>query len=358
MEILIFDMDGVLLMPHGYHRALQDTVRLASEQSGFSRVHLSQPQIHQFEALGIASEWHSSALCLAVLTLNHQTGENTSDLHLDPLFEALTSLPMSIIPRRRGETAISHLAKQAGIPAEAALAWIGQSEQIEHSLTLNLFQSMILGDPIYVQIYNKPARLQTESYLKQFDVNLLSEKTTARLKAWANSSGCCAAIMTNRPSFGPENILGAPDADFGAELVGLAHLPLIGYGETTWLAKKRGGLAAEVSKPNPEHALAAILAASGCDVKASLKFFSKPFAEWDIAALKLLRGAQITVFEDTPAGIISVQAAGELLNRAGLDVAVNKIGIAREPAKIAALKAVGAEIFPDINQALASLNHF
>ena len=29
MRILIFDMDGVLIEPHGYHRALKETVRLA-----------------------------------------------------------------------------------------------------------------------------------------------------------------------------------------------------------------------------------------------------------------------------------------------------------------------------------------
>ncbi|UCD42996.1 MAG: hypothetical protein JSV69_05180, partial [Chloroflexota bacterium] len=67
MDILLFDMDGVLIKPLAYHRALQETVRLAGIATGFGEVLLSEDQIADFEAIGISSEWHSSALCMAVM---------------------------------------------------------------------------------------------------------------------------------------------------------------------------------------------------------------------------------------------------------------------------------------------------
>jgi len=41
MDILLFDMDGVLLKPLGYHRALKETVRLAGISSGYGEVLLA-----------------------------------------------------------------------------------------------------------------------------------------------------------------------------------------------------------------------------------------------------------------------------------------------------------------------------
>lgn len=74
MDILLFDMDGVLVNPRGYHRALHETVRLAGISTGIGAVDLEDEQVTQFEALGISSEWHSSALCMAVMVLEKQAG--------------------------------------------------------------------------------------------------------------------------------------------------------------------------------------------------------------------------------------------------------------------------------------------
>ena len=38
MNIFLFDTDGVLVKPKGYHRALQETVRLAGISTGFGEV--------------------------------------------------------------------------------------------------------------------------------------------------------------------------------------------------------------------------------------------------------------------------------------------------------------------------------
>ena len=81
-------------------------------------------------------------------------------------------------------------------------------------------------------------------------------------------------------------------------------------------------------------------------------------AEWKTSGLQHLQDSRVTVFEDTPGGIIAVQDAGESLNDLGLRVEVRKIGIAEDKAKQSALAAQGAVVYPDIGEALASLYDF
>jgi hypothetical protein len=114
----------------------------------------------------------------------------------------------------------------------------------------------------------------------------------------------------------------------------------------------------EVAKPAREHALAAILAGSGWPLERSLKFVGMGPDKWKVSALQHLQDSKITIFEDTPGGIISLQSAGDTLNDLGLQVEVRKIGIAENGTKRAALAALGAVVYPDIDQALTSLEYF
>jgi hypothetical protein len=104
--------------------------------------------------------------------------------------------------------------------------------------------------------------------------------------------------------------------------------------------------------------MAAILVASGWALEDSLNLISEPPEEWDIPTLSYLHDSTVAVFEDTSSGLIAAQEASELLDRMGVRVGVNKIGIAEEAAKQAALSALGAAVYPDVNQALAILDDF
>ncbi len=365
MEILIFDMDGVLIKPWGYHRALQETVRLAGISTGFGEVLLTDEQITQFEALGISSEWHSSALCMAVMVLEKQwvaVRENEHSqpvtLNLEDLFEAIAARPMQDPALQRGLAAIEGLAAKSDLPADFAGGIVAESESIQCSPTLNWFQELILGSENYTEIYQKKSQFQTESYLELYDERLLDEAQTDKVLRWADGSGHGAAIMTNRPSHGPSGFAGMPDAEMGSDIVGLAALPLVGKGEILWLAAHTGRQVEDFAKPTWKHAMAAILAASGWPVEESLKFVGEQPAEWKISALQYLHNSKVTVFEDTPGGMVAVQEAGDLLNGLGFRVEVQKIGIAEEMAKQSALTAHGAIVYRDINQALASLEDF
>jgi len=234
MEILIFDMDGVLLKPFGYHRALKETVRLAGISTGFGEVLLADEQIAKFEALGISSEWHSSALCMAVMALEKQKGITREEdqtqpiiLDLEDLFVAISDRPMQDPALSRGLAAIERLAAKANVPADLVCWLVAQSESIQRSPTINWFQELVLGSESYTSTYQKRPQFETESYLKLYDERLLNEPQTERVLRWTDKPDHGAAIMTRRPSSGLPGFATAPDANMGAALVGLENLPIV-----------------------------------------------------------------------------------------------------------------------------------
>ena len=125
MNIYLFDMDGVLLRPLGYHRALKETVRLAGISIGLGEMLLTDEQIAVFESLGISSEWHSSALCMAMMVLQKTRGilgEATSSqpnqLNLQGLFDELAVQSIKTPALDRGIGAIEKLTRDCGTSRE------------------------------------------------------------------------------------------------------------------------------------------------------------------------------------------------------------------------------------------------
>jgi phosphoglycolate phosphatase-like HAD superfamily hydrolase len=374
MEIFLFDMDGVLLQPNGYRRALQETIRLAGLSLGFENVYLSKDQIAQFEALGISNEWLSSALCMAVLMWEKQktrTPVNSRsalhplsidpqpyDLELQELFDAISGQPIEIPEAQRALNAIQGLAMKSGVNPELAISMVKNCESIAHSLTMNLFQELVLGSEIYEETYQKKAQLQTDSYLRLYDDRLLSEPNAGKLLQWAGSPGRGAAIMTNRPSSPLLDGAGTPEAEMGAALVGLEDLPLVGFGEITWLAQQLGQEASGLMKPSWQHALAAVLSGYGWPVEKSLSYVGNDSSDWQYHDLLHLQGSLITVFEDTPGGMISVKEARNILKEMDIQVEVRMIGLSTDERKRVALAAHGAKVYSSINHALNALEFF
>jgi hypothetical protein len=365
MRILIFDMDGVLIEPHGYHRALKETVRLAGIATGKGEVRLKDDQIAQFEAFGISSEWHSTALCMAVLALEKESGlnrvftqSNSGGMNLELLFQAIDAQPMHLSALQRGVAAVELLAQKYDVPADPYRNMIARSESIEFSPTLNWFQELVLGSHQYSKIYQKAAQFQTESYLLRYDKSLLMDYQAKKIMEWVAEPGHAAAIMTNRPSNGPAGFSGMPDAEMGANLAGISDLSLVGKGEILWLADRTGQTVEQISKPAWKHAFSAVLAASGLTIQDGLDYFCKLPKDWEKSGIQFLDGSTLCVFEDTPGGILSAQEAANFLHDQGIQVEVKKIGIANESAKQEALSAQKASVYADINMALESLDYF
>jgi beta-phosphoglucomutase-like phosphatase (HAD superfamily) len=368
--ILLFDMDGVLLEPRGYHRALQETVRLVGNALGYQAPLLSQRTIHGFEALGITSEWDSAAVCLALML------KETGDLDRPP------EVPHSLAAVKAGNPAPSFpdwdsfLNKVEAVdfvdsPLEKAVYVLGSGLPMSHqqevlrilenardvksSLTHRVFQELVLGSEEFQQTYLLEPQLEVDSYLNEHDRPTLSPSQIRMLNDWTAGTRR-AAIFTNRPSNPGGEMFGTPEAELGAALVGLEHVPLVGYGEMRWGAERFNLSLDQVRKPSPVHALAALRAALGADpleaVEESVRLVHQGREKGNWWALA---GAQVWVFEDTPAGLESGKAAQQVLAEEGVDVSLVPVGIARDEVKIAALEARGARVYPDLGSALSDL---
>jgi len=358
MEILIFDMDGVLLEANGYHRALQKTVQLIADHLSLDGIQLSKDQIDTFESLGISSEWHSSALCLAFLETQLRAGIVPSSLDLSQLFSVLQSQPLILPARQRAEQALQEICSDFGVDYDGVRLIIEASEDIERSLTMSWFQELVLGSQAYQGRYQKESQLDTPSYLEIHDRLLISPAKADLISNWSQNGGLGAAIMTNRPSSGPQGFGGSPEAEMGRDLAGMEAVPLIGYGEISWLAARTQNDPDRLAKPNPCHALAAIFLALGLPKEISLTASLGNISSLDQTLVSKLQGKTITVFEDTPAGIRSVKEAAGLISESGFQVEVNPIGIAISKIKKSALEAEGARVAADINAALSGLDNF
>ncbi len=358
MDILIFDMDGVLLEARGYHRALHDTVQLAGKSLSLDNIELSQEQIYKFESLGISSEWQSSAFCLAILQIQILSGVISPSLDLEEIFSLLQDQPLDLPAIERGLAAFRILCEYQGIDAKSILSTITDCEDINRSMTMQWFQELVLGSETYLAHYKKPVQFNTPSYLKMYDIPLLSPKNAEKIKSWTIANGRGAAIMTNRPSSGPTGFAGSPEAELGMDLVQLSGIPIVGYGDIAWLAENINVEPGRLVKPNRTHALAAIFGSLDIEKELSLSQSILDPIQWPPDIINRLQGGTITVFEDTPAGIVSVQNAGKALEKIGLDIKIKAVGITKEKIKKAALENQGVRVFSDINQALLHLEDF
>lgn len=68
------------------------------------------------------------------------------------------------------------------------------------------------------------------------------------------------------------------------------------------------------------------------------------------------RALRVLVFEDSARSIQGAQKAGAILQAAGVPVNVLGCGIAQSAAKREQLAAVGAQLYPDVNAALAAVH--
>jgi hypothetical protein len=358
-KVILLDIDGVLVHHGGYRAALHATLNHFASLMGLSRFDFPEEILSELEKREISSEWDMVPLLLG--TLWNDILYHRPDLHLPA---DLSSAAVEIgrngngyVPR---ELIIPEFELIAGqYPAEAALQngcfpfipidlrtnLLSQSRNVNFSQTMRLFQHYSLGSRVFSQTYELPAEVETESFLLTHDRSNINDAIRARLR----QTNIHLAALTARPSAPPREVnvshLGyAPEAELALELVGLADIPLIGFGKLEYLASKRGLDAGTLIKPSPVHALAATAAALTVDEWTGLQ----SAGDWvQTGQLKgvfadLPRVFELFVVEDTLGGIRSVQAAGEILQEAGLDVTIHPLGLTfGSLAKIAVFKQLG-----------------
>ncbi len=372
MKILLFDMDGVLLEPHGYHDALKETVARVARALGIEGVSLTAEDIAAFEAVGVTSEWDSAAICAALLldarwqvdpqaTLPRRLATPLPPLDVPrPDFRAFvteldTGLLEGALP---GERAWRHLSRDGRAYTSRQRATMEavllNARQIEASFTMQVFQELVLGSRVFEEVYRLPSQLAgVESYLQTRDRSLLDDGLRGRLFDGLERGEFAAAVMTNRPTRTPDGASGTPEGEMGAQLVGLDVLPLVGWGALTWLAPRCGEGPQRLCKPSPIHALSALLHALGVpletalDDAAALVLEGRPSERWGA-----LHGAEAWVFEDAANGLFSLAGAQQVLARLGVRLNIQRVGISTSVVKREALAAAGARLYTSLSEGL------
>jgi phosphoglycolate phosphatase-like HAD superfamily hydrolase len=350
MDIFLFDLDGVLLNSAGYHRSLQETVRLLSLCLGFGDRALTQGEIDSFEANDITAEWDSSAICAALLLVTAWEAGDDPTLPVRPPFAAPR-------PARHAFPDIAGFlglfdGRASGDPlVEAERVLLerlgpGRADRIEvlrsllrsargiDSLTFRLVQVFNLGSRRFENIYGDAAGWESPSFLEAFDEPTLTEAERSDLLRARARDGRRAVIVTNRPSAassrrtGQEaDMYGAPEAEIGVRVAGFDHLPRITSGDLAPLAKASGLDIQAYLKPSPVHVLAAVRLALGDEVDRAVEAAVRMSEGRAVdPAWQSLDGSRLILFEDAPKGHSSAQAAAVLLRRSGLSVQLEPYG--------------------------------
>lgn len=357
--VLLFDMDGVLLTPGGYHRALQATVAHLGRCLGFPDATIIQEQIHRFEAMGITNEWDSAAICLAVMA--ESLWETAPGREISP---ALLQRPLpvngrpapdfdAVLERLERETPRTEdpVTRARAVLPEAVHGFLLDAYSPE-GLSHRVQQEHVLGTEEFRSAYGLPGLLGVESYLLRHDRTNLGGRDQARLAGWIAGGGA-AVIFTNRPTRSPDGRLGTPEGELGARLVGLEGLPLAGSGGVVWLEDRFGVPAGRYNKPHPLHALAALQMALGVDAgEAFLAARALVEGEGGRDLWAGLDNSETWVFEDSTAGISSLRIAKEFLARVGVRLQLRLVGVTDSRVKRRALEEAGAQVQSSLSDAL------
>ncbi len=361
--VLLLDIDGVLVRPGGYRAALHATLNHFVHLMGLPKFDFPEETLAGFERRGITSEWDMVPLLLGVLwndILSRQkvtnlpagvsaaaveigrnlNGYKPSDLII-PEFEPVAG-------QYPADTALNN-GFFASIPNQLRTNLLHRSRDVHFSQTMRTFQHFTLGSRAFERTYGLTAEIESESLLRKYDTSNITDAIRTKLRR----PGMYLAAFTARPSAPPREVetpsLGyAPEAEIALDLVALPDIPLISFGRLQYLGEQRGYDPEILLKPSPVQALAGIGAALTGNEWASLQ------AACDWYETSQLRGAlanlprtfDLLVVEDTLGGIRSVRAAGEILQKAGLDVTVHAYGLTSgSAAKSAGFEQAGVPYF-------------
>jgi hypothetical protein len=386
--VFLFDVDGVLVEPHGYRLSTKATIDFFAGRMGLSGMYPGEDTIALLESISMTSEWDMVPICLAAIldAIQAQAPDLFLPADLFAACDAIRACPALVRPPRvdyprlvgilgpeyRPGMVYSGLALQLNRSAPAAgkqrpFPHLGDSPLLETLLadsraletpTTRIFQHFSLGSQVFAQSYHLQPEFESISYLQTYDRPILNADLRDELLRRWKAGSLDLAIYTlracrPRQGNGRIHLAYGQEAELVVESVGLAGLPLIGYGEVAAAADRLGVLPDSLCKPSPVHALGAILAALTRQEQASLLAAESLIRSGEAADFPVLpEELEIHVFEDSPGSVRSVCHAGELLARLGGRVRVHPWGIATNPAKVAALQDAGATIFPDVNQAL------
>jgi hypothetical protein len=399
-RIVLFDLDGVLVHPGGYRAAYFDTVGFFLKKMNLAELQPDEQVTELFEAQSITSEWDMVplTLCLvldAALSTNGQTESFSNFQQVVDWVRKNVKQPVSV-DYEAGIRKMGRYLEKGRIPADTFLIksmqggseapfpnlagqpmlndLLSASRDAERSWTTRIFQNHVLGKDTFEAASDMQAEVEGPSYLKTLDRPALSVENSQRLKRLAQHKALYPAAFTLRPSLPPSDVAEeaawySPEAEMALSLVGLEALPMIAFGRLYYLSRRLGLPDADrLLKPAPIQALAAIAAAWSGREWSSLVWAARLYYEHDLGepvpaglageALfdpELPEKIELHVFEDSAIGMIAAQEAAMLLHKTGVTADIRCWGISPTAGKAQALEAVGAQVYPDVNIALAEI---
>ena len=384
-HLFLFDVDGVLVDARGYLRALQDTVAHFARRMGVGDPILTEDEVRAGEAHGLTSEWDSAPTYILTLLIERLRREPSLALptRWEDALAMLAARPLALPhpnymalvaragARRRDFKETSH-AVRAVLWDDAQVLPVTHREAVSVILdelladTHNFarapitryFQHLVIGSEGVAKTYGIAPSFEARPYLLDYDVAELSPETASRLRDAANAGRIHPVIYTARPSLPPNGAVVSkngysPEAELAQTLVGLEGWALIGLGRLQWLAARCGGQVAQMVKPSPVQALAAIGAAVGSEadaLEAAWTFHETGELREPLAGLGV---TTVHIFEDTVGGMGAVRDAVQSLHAAGVDIRWRPYGITPATgAKAEALAAQGIAMYRTINDAV------
>lgn len=377
----MFDLDGVLIQPGGYRQAVLASLRHFCIQMGIPDTPLPhEDHFALLESLGITSEWDMLPILAAAIL---DASASITPLPPRPFsnLSGLISTPVDVDYPFTISRMAQFLSKTCS-PADALWAVLqdgqaksllpslgkhpvlkdlfSQTRSISDSWFTRTFQNYVLGSEEFSLVYGFPAPIQTISLLMSLDQPLLSVPWAHEIKSQMASQTLIATAMTARPSKPPVEISSppagcTPEAELALQVVGLKNMPCVGYGSLVAYAQCQGLDAEQLLKPNPFHALTAILHSVGVPHWDSLNLADQFIQSQTGLPDRLSENSwNIKVFEDSPIGIQAVRSAVQRLIQAGVNIQFSAIGISPHPEKQNALRMQGARLYPNINSALSA----
>jgi hypothetical protein len=365
LTIVLSDMDGVLLRPLGYHTSLRTSVQRIGAALGAPNTRLSPDQIAKLEALSVTNEWDSLAICTALTLLHLWQIDGSIRLDgLSPRTAIVSEDPPTFDPfLDRFNNVGDEPGKSAYDQLTETHPWLDQAQQdhlhdilhhareIYNSPTLPAYQETVLGSETFQTTYGLAPQLEIESFLLKYDQPVMDEAHFSAFRAWLDNPNHLAGIMTNRPSACPPAFLSSPEAELGAQGIGLQDLPILGSGMLGWFASTQFGLPNYTFfKPHPLHALGLMQLILGEPPESALrKGVDLSEGKGQRSDWSTVNGARLVVFEDAAKGLTCALAARDALAKIDVVVDLELVGVTTNLHKTDALAPLADCIIPDIN---------
>ncbi len=394
MNLLLFDVDGVLIEDGGYYAALIKTLDYFNQLLGAGPIIFGPPDRDQFQARGYVNEWDLCPLCAGILILEALARQPAVIVRPAPFEDFLRQFRGVAIPQLR-DVAQPYLEKidaLSGKPVERArdvllnaLAQLelradtraatenllremfAQTHEVDRAPVTQLFQEFVIGSQLFAESYGLPPRFAEPAVLTSEDRSLISAPAKQTLAEWTAARRAQVCVYTARPSLPPSDdpdhairVGYSPEAELGLHLLDM-HYPLIATGRVQWLAARVNVPFESVTKPAPIQALAAIGAALSHEEANSLLAAHALMARGELSGPLLQlkdRTTHVWIIEDGILGMQATHGAIDLLNRCGLDVRAHALGIAASGPKAEALAPLSEIVLPDVNAAIAYIEPY